>query len=115
MSDLLKGRKVFEGFQIKKIKQNNLVLEDTDSGVKVPAGHRPAVEPWTSWPHSPSLGVLISAMRDVTPHCGNSMDLRANRPAMADTPRTHLRVVLIQSLSPVYTHEAAQFRSRHTL
>ena len=40
MSDLVRARNIFEGIQIKKKKkrQNNFVLKDTDSGVKVPAG-----------------------------------------------------------------------------
>lgn len=39
MSDSVRARNIFEGIQIFFfLKQNSLVLKDTDSGVKVPAG-----------------------------------------------------------------------------
>lgn len=68
MSDSVRARNIFEGIQIFFKKQNNTVLKDTDSGIKVPVGHRPAMEPWTSWLSSLSLSVLTGAMGSVTPH-----------------------------------------------
>ena len=52
----------------KKKRQNNLVLKDTDSGVKVPAGPPTSNGTRTSWPSSPSLGVRTGAMGSITPH-----------------------------------------------
>ena len=68
MSDSVRARNIFEGIQIFFKKQNNTVLKDTDSGIKVPVGHQPAMEPWTSWLSSLSLSVLTGAMGSVTPH-----------------------------------------------
>lgn len=68
MSDSVRARNIFEAIQIFLKKQNNIVLKDTDSGIKVPVGHRPVMEPWTSWLSSPSVSVLTGAIGSVTPH-----------------------------------------------